>query len=492
MPPGTSDSRSGKVGGGHATGADSPVFILTMARSGSTLLRFILDAHPSLCCPPELSVAATAAHLAHLWTVAEGVLSPAMPTSLAEGQLTDHARAAIREAIQAPLVPYMAERGATRWCDKSLDGLLFARVAAALWPRAQFICLYRHCMDVIASGLEACRWGPDAFGFEEFAPQFPGNSVAAIGACWADMTAKIIDFEKEYPGRSLRVRYEDLVADTEDVAGRIFGFLGVPAVPGISRSCFAVAHDANGPGDAKIWFTAAVSAESVGRGREVPADRLPAHVRADVNRALSELGYGEVGEDWDAEPDRSAGPDRDADPDGSAGPDAAELAHPAPGVAAGASGHSRPGTAQHARAANQDGGEADLAAVTSALAARDSDRRATMLGDIARCWPALAGRVLSVEVTGPGGGRSEFRWNIPGPGWERAEQTPLAALSAPAAVWRPVLDGTANLFVEVFGRRITSRGIANAHRRRTPEVHALGVLLGVAQFPAVARPAAEG
>jgi hypothetical protein len=484
VPPRTSDPAPGKAVAGHDAGADSPVFILTMARSGSTLLRFILDAHPSLCCPPELSVAATAAYLAHLWTVAEGVPSPATPTSLAEGQLTDHARAAIREAIQAPLVPYMTERGATRWCDKSLDGVLFARVAAALWPRAQFICLYRHCMDVIASGLEACRWGPDAFGFEEFAPQFPGNNVAAIGACWADMTARIIDFEKEYPERSLRVRYEDLVADAEEVAGRIFEFLSVPAIPGISRSCFAVAHDANGPGDAKIWFTAAVSAESVGRGREVPAHRLPAHVRANVNRALSELGYGEVGEDWDADPD--------PDPDRSAGPDAAKSAHPPPAVAAGAFVHCRPREARHARAANQGGEDADLAAVTAALAARDSDRRATLLGDIARCWPVLAGRVLSVEVTGPGAGRSEFRWNIPGPGWERAEQTPLAALSAPAAVWRPVLDGTANLFVEVFGRRITSRGIANAHRRRTPEVHALGVLLGVAQFPAVARPAAEG
>jgi hypothetical protein len=30
-----------------------PVFVLCMARSGSTLLRFLLDAHPELACPPE-------------------------------------------------------------------------------------------------------------------------------------------------------------------------------------------------------------------------------------------------------------------------------------------------------------------------------------------------------------------------------------------------------------------------------------------------------
>ena len=30
-----------------------PVFILTASRSGSTLLRFILDTHPDFACPPE-------------------------------------------------------------------------------------------------------------------------------------------------------------------------------------------------------------------------------------------------------------------------------------------------------------------------------------------------------------------------------------------------------------------------------------------------------
>ena len=33
-----------------------PVGVLTCARSGSTLLRFILDSHPELACPPETGV----------------------------------------------------------------------------------------------------------------------------------------------------------------------------------------------------------------------------------------------------------------------------------------------------------------------------------------------------------------------------------------------------------------------------------------------------
>src|SRR5438067_867005 len=36
----------------------APIFILSNPRSGSTLLRFLLDAHPSICCPGELRLGA--------------------------------------------------------------------------------------------------------------------------------------------------------------------------------------------------------------------------------------------------------------------------------------------------------------------------------------------------------------------------------------------------------------------------------------------------
>lgn len=46
--------------GGVTPGADlarqAPVIVLTIARSGSTLLRFILDSHPEPACRPETSL----------------------------------------------------------------------------------------------------------------------------------------------------------------------------------------------------------------------------------------------------------------------------------------------------------------------------------------------------------------------------------------------------------------------------------------------------
>jgi hypothetical protein len=80
---------------------------------------------------------------------------------------------------------------------------------AQAYPRANFICLYRHCMDVIASGTEACPWGLHRFGFDPFAAQYPGNNVAGIGAYWHSCGQQILKFEEGHaascPGSGMRI-----------------------------------------------------------------------------------------------------------------------------------------------------------------------------------------------------------------------------------------------------------------------------------------------
>src|SRR5579863_617747 len=52
---------------GPARAGQAPVIVLTMARSGSTLLRFILDSHPELACPPETSLGSVCYMMTRLW-----------------------------------------------------------------------------------------------------------------------------------------------------------------------------------------------------------------------------------------------------------------------------------------------------------------------------------------------------------------------------------------------------------------------------------------
>src|SRR5215831_8838479 len=232
----------------------SPIFVLTASRSGSTLLRFLLDSHPELACPPETGVASACAALARCWLVLGDAASRSARTVTDSITLPPHAVAGIRAAIDQAYGDYLRSRGKLRWCDKSLDAHLFADVVAQVYPEAKFICLFRHCMDVIASGVESCPWGVHRFGFDPFVAQNPGNSVAAIGSYWLSCAQTIMGFQEKYAERCHQVRYEDLVSEPEETTAAIFSFLGVQQVPGITRTCFLTPHEGGGPGDEKIWF----------------------------------------------------------------------------------------------------------------------------------------------------------------------------------------------------------------------------------------------
>ena len=53
-----------------------PVFVICAGRSGSTLLRFLLDAHPDLACPPETRLPAMCAQIATVWLQLAGSPPP--------------------------------------------------------------------------------------------------------------------------------------------------------------------------------------------------------------------------------------------------------------------------------------------------------------------------------------------------------------------------------------------------------------------------------
>jgi hypothetical protein len=274
-----------------------PVFVLCNARSGSTLLRFLLDAHPELACPPETNLPGLCVQLATVWSLIEGA-----PLSAERGdeppEIPEGAIAGVRETMDRMVGSYLARRGKKRYCDKSLGTARFAELLLRVYPGAKFLCLYRHPMDVIASGIEACPWGLNGYGFDQYIANTPGNTVWALARFWADLAGATLAAEERFPACCHRVRYEDLVADPEAVADGIFGFLGVPAEPGISGRCFSPERERFGPADFKIWHTSQISRASVGRGWSVPAGMIPPQVMQAMNELAAKLGYLPVDEKW--------------------------------------------------------------------------------------------------------------------------------------------------------------------------------------------------
>src|SRR5580658_135714 len=110
--------------GGAVPAPPDPLFVLCMGRSGSTLLRFLLDGHPDLACPPETSLPALCGQLAVVWSLIEGA-----PLSATRGdtppEVPDAAVAGIRHVADLMTGSYLARRGKRRFCDKSLGSARF-------------------------------------------------------------------------------------------------------------------------------------------------------------------------------------------------------------------------------------------------------------------------------------------------------------------------------------------------------------------------------
>jgi Sulfotransferase family len=280
----------------YAGASQDPVFVLCTGRSGSTLLRVLLDAHPDIACPPELKLPEALGRLITLWSAMEALpLSPQGNGQAAQLQAT--MVQGIRHTADLIVGPYLARRGKKRYCDKNLGTEGHADTLLRVFPDAKFICLHRHPMDVIASGIEACPWGLTNYGFEPYAAGAPGNSVVALARYWADHTAGILAVEERYPERCHRVRYEDLVEEPDGVAQKIFGFLGLPSAPGIADQCFSAEHERFGAGDFKVWNTSRITGDSVGKGWSVPVN-LIAPMAPMVNALADRLGYRRVDENW--------------------------------------------------------------------------------------------------------------------------------------------------------------------------------------------------
>lgn len=446
---------------GPGTACDSPVFVLTSSRSGSTLLRFILDSHPDLACPPETVVASACAALLRSWAILEEAGSESRPPADAT-QVPEAGIAVVQAAMDHLFGGYLRRRGKRRWCDKSLDSFMYADLLAQAYPRAKFICLYRHAMDVIASGVEACPWGVHRFGFDSYVAQYPGNSVAAIGAYWMNCAQSVLRFEEAHASSCHRVRYEDLVTAPEETVAAMFDFLEVPQAPGITTECFKVPHEANGPGDEKIWFTDRVKSSGIGRGVQVPADALPEPMLADINGALARLGYRQVGPGWN-EATGQFDP-RETVP--------VPVPEPVPAAATSAAVPSAPPT-----------GDSELAAALRALDERLSLRTAELEVFTGR-WPGLRADTLALVVDGDQ--PAERRWSLGDPG------DPVATLIAAPGTWRSLLSGETNVVSELTSGRLRCVNKRDRYRLRSDELHAMTWLLGLSQIPVERVPARAG
>lgn len=262
-----------------------PAFILSTERSGSTLLRWLVDAHPEIASPGEILLGRLCFDL--FITLSRTVIAATGPDERIAANRATLVR--VREIVNGIMAEYAAARGARVWCDKTPHNLAYLTVLVETYPDARYVCLYRDGLDVARSCLEASR---DGFMAElvEYVRRSPHDLVGAMLDSWCDKTELLLKMELHHPRLCHRVRYEDLVARPADVLPPLFAFLGVAWDPGVLERAFTMAHDAGG-GDPLIHDTQRIERDRVGHGRELDLSRITASQRTRVESLLRKLGY---------------------------------------------------------------------------------------------------------------------------------------------------------------------------------------------------------
>jgi hypothetical protein len=195
----------------------APLIILGVRRSGTTLLRVILDRSPGIAIPDESYFVPQLAHrhprhvdaseflddLRRLPTLADWGIS----ADAVAGRL--HGKTTTGDAIAAVFAAYAAKHGKPRWGDKTPMYMQHLRLLERLFPDALYVHLVRDGRDAALSflqmpeGIVTRTWAHprDAPGF---ACQWR-NEVAGARALGGRVGAP----------RYLEVRYEDFVTDPE-------------------------------------------------------------------------------------------------------------------------------------------------------------------------------------------------------------------------------------------------------------------------------------
>jgi hypothetical protein len=175
------------------------VFVLSSMRSGSTLLRMMLDSHSRICAPHEM----------HLSTWRAETNSKIAQVALDSMGFTQQELANL--LWDRVLHVQLVRSGKSIVVDKTPRNTLHWHRIAATWPDARFLVLLRHPVRV-AESLGAAR------------PDIPLETHHAD----VERYAEALHAAQRGTTNTLTLRYEDLTTDPVATTRRITEWLGVP------------------------------------------------------------------------------------------------------------------------------------------------------------------------------------------------------------------------------------------------------------------------
>jgi len=200
-------------------------FIVGSARSGTTLLRMVLNAHPEVAVPPESRFVVELYSsdevrvddfLSRLGTHRRWI-SWDTPIEDVRAQLAGMSTVAYREAIEAAFMAFAQNRNKKRYGDKTPRYIENLPLLARLWPDAKFVHLVRDGREVALSYADV-PFGP--------------NTVAKAAALWRERVALGVKEGRPLgPERYVELRYERLLENPREEVEGLCAFLDLDFDP---------------------------------------------------------------------------------------------------------------------------------------------------------------------------------------------------------------------------------------------------------------------
>ncbi len=207
-----------------------PIFLLSLPRSGSTLLQRIIACHPQVSTKSEpwvllpffyplmrSGVYAEYSHSSTYTAVQEFLLS------LKNG--VDDYYSAVRAAAMM-LYGSASSPGAKYFLDKSPRYSLISDHIAKAFPDAKFIFLWRNPLSMVASINET--WATGKWGYHRYKVDLYAG-MEKLYATYMSMRH-----------RSLTIQYEALVADPSQIIGQLSTYLNLPFAGNVAQEFTAV------------------------------------------------------------------------------------------------------------------------------------------------------------------------------------------------------------------------------------------------------------
>lgn len=277
------------------------IVVLGFPRSGTTLVRRLLNAHPNICCPPETNLLSAAARFLREDGFTGGLTVGVLPGLAFSGLTENEVIGSTREFVFGFFREVARRTGKKIWAEKTaFDSFYIDEIERLCGESCRFICIARHPLDTVCSVKELTdkmeTYLPELHRYVRIYP----SPLEAFAHAWVDINQRLARFTQEHSENALMLRYEDLTADPEAEVARIFRFLGEHVDANrLIQDALETAGDV-GLGDWKTYQTLKVESASVDRWRKLDPSTA-ANLVVIVGSEMARLGY----ECPDSQPGRS-------------------------------------------------------------------------------------------------------------------------------------------------------------------------------------------